>query len=223
MSTFKNSLIVALIFVSAYGYSQVEYPDYSNLTRKEKLKLMNVHGFVILVNGDTLFAKISNIKQTSVPITTAEQELIVTYPKELQEYKYLDKIPLNTIQKFYHGFPRRRYTEVRLYNDNLVLLEKVIQGKFCVFRESSVSGGGMISMPNSGTFGTQTTAVQEVYHLYVSKDNGELVSLKGKNKEIKQKLIQFLKGELDEKKLNKIKTRNDKIIELFKKLNSIIP
>lgn len=218
LNIMKKTLIILFLLSVFTGFTQV--PDYSNLLRKDKLKLMNYYGFVILKSKDTIFTKVDFNKYSNTPKINSNNELILTYPDELEIYSYLTSIPLESIETFYFGYPHR-LNIVKKSEGKYVNLEIVEDGKFKVYKNISESGGGNImTLPSSQGFGTPIqTAPRIITTLYISKNDEEIICIDGDKNQKRLKLAKFFRGELNEKKLSKIKTRNSKVIELFKKLN----
>ncbi len=215
----RSILVIIFLISTSFGFAQV--PDYSNLSRKDKLKYMNTYGFVILKSKDTILAKVDFKKYSNTPMINSSNELILDYPDELEIYSYQNRIPLESIETFYYGFPRL-FNVVKQCEGRFVNLETIEEGKYMVYKKVTESGGGTVmTMPSSQGLGTpMQTGPTVITTLYISKNEGELVCIDGDNEQKRLKLAKLLEGELNAKKLSKLKTRNVKVIELFKKINA---
>ncbi|WP_378172391.1 hypothetical protein [Aquimarina sp. SS2-1] len=212
-----KKILLLSILITSFSFSQ--QPNYSDLSRIDKLKLMNYYGFLITKTEDTVIAKIELNKGTNVPIVTENSEIFLEYPKELQKYKYVEKIDLRLLDKFYFGLPRR-FNVIRKYDSTYINLEVIEEKKYRIYRRNEIGtayNNGLHN--NTGGFTYSQSYNAEFKILYIAKENGDLIRIDGTPREKKAKLTELLKNELDEKELKRIRTRNDKIIELFKKLN----
>jgi hypothetical protein len=213
----RKTLILLTLTVSFLSFSQI--PDYSDLSRKDQLKLMNYYGFLIKKSGDTLIVKIKLDKRTNVPIINDNNELLLDYPKGLEKYAHIDRIALNMVDRFYFGIPRR-FNIVKKYDTTHINLELIEEKKFSIYSRSQIETRDGTNITGTGFAGLPSQSYNvEIKTIYLSKGNGDLVHINGNNKEKREKLAKLLKSEIEPKKLNKIKTSYDKIIRLIKKLN----
>ncbi|MEL6556928.1 MAG: hypothetical protein AAFQ94_02015 [Bacteroidota bacterium] len=212
-------LLLVLFFLPAVGLSQDI--DYSQLSRKEKLKFLNYYGYVILNSQDTIYAEVKIDKSTNTPIITRSNQLTLTYPGDLEKYAYKTKVSLDSIKCFYFGYPRK-LNVVKLYDGKSVNLEKIAFGRYELYKEVYYEKEPMhflTSMPDSNT-SSSSTGKEIIEVLYISKKNGKLHRLDGDRQEKKKMLATLFEGDLSEKKLSKIKTANYKVIELVNRLNA---
>ena len=202
------------------SFALAQAPDYSGLLKKDKLKYMNTYGFVILKSKDTIIAKVDYDKYTNTPTINSSNELIVNYPEELESFSYENRVPLESIDTFYFGFPRT-LNVVKQSEGKFVNLEKIEDGKYKVYKNTSIGDeGAVMTLPSSQGIGsTIHTGPSVVTTLYISKNDEELICIDGDKEQKRLKLANLLKEELNEKKLSKLKTRNVRIIELFKRIN----
>lgn len=215
----KTLITILTIIICNISYSQA--PDYSVLSKKEKLQFMNYYGFIILKTKDTIIGKVKcNTSYNALYAKTADT-LSISYPKELEPFTYKKRIALSNIDKFYFGQPPK-FNIVKKYGDKYVNLEIVEEKRYRIYIQKLliIEDNRMLmynwntSLPNSSSSYT----LDEI--LYISKNDGNLICIQGTKHEKRRQLFKLLKDELSDRKVSKLNTSNYRIIELFKKLNT---
>lgn len=101
-----------------------QIPDYSDLSRRDKLKFLNYYGYVQLKSGDTIYCKVKHDFDNEIIAISNDDEAMVSYPKELKQYTYKKKIPLKDIDKLFFGFPKKTIKLVKDYDGKHIYLKR---------------------------------------------------------------------------------------------------
>ncbi|WP_394747860.1 hypothetical protein [Spongiimicrobium salis] len=111
-----------------------QIPDYSDLSRRDKLKFLNYYGYVQLKSGDTIYCKVKHDFNDEIIAISNDDEAIVSYPKELKQYKYKKKIPLKDIDKLFFGFPKKTIKLVKEYSGKQLYLKRPTKIDLNIFK-----------------------------------------------------------------------------------------
>ena len=238
-----------LFFILPYIlFAQI--PDYSDLSRRDKLKFLNYYGYIQLKSGDTIYCKVKYDFNNDIVSISNEGEAIVSYPKELKDYEYQKKIPLNDIDKLFFGFPKKTEKLVKAYNGRHIYIKrpkkiglkdlimadydyrsgpivvtKILEGKYTLYKTLIISENSNFFnigySRKTDSFGNGSGIVF-LTELYLQKPNGPLIAILGdrKKEESKKILTTFLKDDIDPAKLKKLRMRTDKITAFLKALNA---
>ncbi|RNC86357.1 MAG: hypothetical protein ED556_08675 [Winogradskyella sp.] len=228
--------LIVLLLLSSISLN-AQKPDYSQLTKKEKLYFLNGYGYIKLKDGDTIFGvakrvkgkrKLNNLNFKKVEFFP--RSLKVVYPRKLEKYSYLDEIPISEIEMFYKVAVPGEYYYVRELKKNTLILNKVTDGDVVTYSRDiykssqlfdAIAGGNPINTPFNG-FSKSTSEI------YFEGENGKLIEIIGTDeygftdkKDIRKHFIDFFKDEYELEVLEKVKPRYKKIIEFVEKHNKL--
>jgi len=221
-----KNLIFLLLLISSHGHTQI--PDYSSMTKREKYYFSNVEGYIKTIQGDTILGVIRLNSNGLFFEEIKDEKVSVKYPGRLKKYKYLSKIPISEIDKFYNG-THKKFNYVKKVENKYIILNKIVEGEVSVYEKPLVNFLRTKTSAN-GLFSGYTTVHTEIYFenkneelYFIGKEISGLGSFEissGNRNEIRENFIKFFKDKIAIKELEKVKPRKSKLIEFVKKYNT---
>ncbi len=222
--------ILLSILGTSMVYSQI--PDYTNLSKKEKLRFINGYGFLELTTGDTIYVKIETLRDVNVPKIDKYGKIHLSYPKLLKKYAYKKTISLDSVSRFFYGRPRRFRNVIRR-NNRSIDLETISLGKYNLYKrdfyildaydDSNYAGSKFVQMADGSSMRVSKRSrgplVTEMLYIQKASDDS-IYRLYGRAYTKTRILSELLKDDMTDKQLKKLKGRNDRIIEAIKNLNA---
>lgn len=208
-----RNLTLILILFSFQLNAQI--PDYSELTKRDKIYFLNYYGYIKMKSGDTIFGAVKRIKSKGWSLDD-NPKLIIKYAKQFEKYKYLKEIPISQVDMYYDTF-HKKYNYIKKLNRNYLILNKVVDGKIQIYEKLTTNY-------NSNFNNNISTGY---YEAYFEDEKGNLTIIFGsedslsakKTKSPRERFIDFFKDSYDLEVLQKVKPTRKKIIEFVEKHN----
>ena len=220
--------INTISFTKPHDSTYLSIPDYSKLTKREKLIFLNGYGFVVTIENDTIYGVVRGNQAKGAATLNKKKQIKIKYPRDLEKYTYLTEISINKI-KLYYSVSYRTFKYIRKVDSEYYIFDKIVEGKVSIYERNKIEYRLFLNvLINAGGGMGMGIVPKTTNHIYFENGNdSELVEIMNNDlyistskKEIKKNFINFFKDKVDREKLEKIKPRKNKLIEFVKKYNT---